>query len=221
MGSVETILKIDTLTKPHELWARPPVRLLGDADADPLFLSIGKALTVWESVEQLFALLFAYFLNTNSRGGAMRAFGSIISAGGRRDALTQAGLVFMSEWVGITDDDRRRFSELMKHFGNAAGRRNDIGHGIVTELPKGFQKNAPGYFLVPPDYATNKNKRITESDINNVIETQDLMPLLTHVYRYTKDDVMLLTERFALLHEATEEYAIDLGKRIGHGFPPP
>lgn len=193
-------MKIDDLPNPNLYWARPEPRTVGDADPDSIYLAVGKCLSTWESLEQLFAHLYGLFIGTESTA-AMRAFGCIVSAGGRRDAIREAGQVFFFERA-VSSELVSRLPKLLDHFGNAAGKRNDIGHGLVNTLPKRF--NADGYFLMPPEYVSNRNKFIVRMPAEDLIH---IVPeLLHHVYRYVSTDIYEFESKVKILHEATLDY---------------
>jgi len=61
------------------------------------------------------------------------------------------------------EDDRTRQADalvahkLLENYDKAAERRNDIAHGIVTEITAG-RLGRFGHFLVPPDYNERRTK---------------------------------------------------------------
>ena len=130
------------LPAPGTLWARPKPADKGSASADEIYLAVGKTLSVWESVEEAFAQILCAFIHTNPMNAAARVYGSIISPGGRRDALNAAAEPFF-HWHNVKPEHRAEYAALMKHFQPAIGRRNDVAHGVVISVGN------RGHFLLP------------------------------------------------------------------------
>jgi hypothetical protein len=135
-------------------WDAPPWAEYGDPDADTLYKAVGKALTSWELVEEVMARLFALFTSTTHQyphsAPAIRAYGSVISFKGRSDMVKEAGKCFFHGYQNdracpIESD----FQPFLTECNGWAGRRNDVAHGRVGQLPN-------GYFLVPGLYNTKK-----------------------------------------------------------------
>ena len=203
-------MKLDDLPSPNEFWARPNLRMTGDSDADSIYLAVGKSLSTWESLEQLFAHLYGIFIGTES-AAALRAFGCITSAGGRRDAIRESGAVFFFE-KAISKDISGKLQKLLDHFGNAAGKRNDIGHGIVGRLPQ--QYKADGFFLMPPEYVSNRNKFLVTVQADELINIRP--ELLHHVYRYISADIYEFERKVKILYEVTLDYGNAVAHEIRH-----
>src|SRR5258708_29312166 len=125
MGNDSTVRD---LPKPGELWKRPDTRKHGDATAEPIFTAVGQALTQWEAAESAYAFIFSQFMFGGQMHSAERVYGSIISAGGRRDALTTVAEVFF-HWHKVSDADRSDFKALISHHKKATVLRHDISHG--------------------------------------------------------------------------------------------
>lgn len=195
-------MKLDDLPLPATYWSRPEKEMRGDADPNDLYKAVGVSLSAWEALEDCFALMFDMFMGAGSSSpAALRVYGSIISAGGRRDALNEAANIFFPMWLLVKDkeSDYEKYKKLVNHFGNASGRRNDIGHGIVINV-RVVGKEQVGYFLIPPKYNSNRNKG-TYGD-----EDTDKWAYFTGDYRYTAANIADFTMKFSILEACVNEY---------------
>lgn len=192
-------MKVDELPPHNPFWERPAAKSQGDEFSDAIFLAIGISLTKWEIIETFFALIFKHLVESQSNA-ALRAYGSIASARGRRDALEAAAETFF-RIHDIPNDQIVRFDKLIKHFGCASTRRNEIAHGTLCSV------TGHGCFLMPPDYNTNKTdlpKARTGDDINEVLDSLGMH------YRYTSEDISHFKDRFTVLGNAVIEYRGEL-----------
>jgi hypothetical protein len=156
-------------------WKRPPTAAFGDPTPEPLFESVGVALTAWENLEFAFAALFATFMHAD-RVAAGRVYGGIFSAGGRRDALKAAAEVeFLRR--DVAEADVKAFESLVSHWEDAGSRRGDIAHGCVSRWSRNTKDR--GYFLSPPFYSSGK------VDLGGEV-----------AYQYTSADVRHFATRF-------------------------
>src|SRR4051812_41171572 len=87
-------------------WQRPALSAQGDATEDEIYLSVGRALSRWELVDNFMARLFATLVNSPSQASA-RAFGTVVSPQGRRDMLEKAGEVYFD------NQDRRKHDAII------------------------------------------------------------------------------------------------------------
>lgn len=189
-------MRVDNLGNAKEYWADPAEKTAGDEDPDSLYILVGRCLSQWESIENIFSTAFQCFLHSDT-SAAKRAYGSIVSAGGRRDALRAAAEVFFTEWVLIPELEKKRFLSLLNHFGTASGRRNNIAHGIVK---RPTWDNSIGWFLFPAEYNSGKNDAFLQFDEAN------LWSLISAQYRYTAADLAHFYDRFGQLALAAEEF---------------
>ena len=194
------IIPVGTLPQPHEYWEKPPIRERGDYDTVGLFHGVGVALSTWENVELVFANMFSVFVESSSLA-ASRAYGAIASHSGRREALDNAAEIFFVSKLA-KESVRADFRTLMKHFKDAATRRNEIAHGIVTALIVDDREH--GIFLMPPDY----NSRKTSPEMRG-IGLGEVSPLfhLEADYRYVADDLKRFIERFDVLRVAATAFS--------------
>jgi len=139
-------------------WDRPPLREVGEPNADPIYLAVAKALSQWERAEEGFATLFQILIETRSEAAA-RAYRSITNSTGRRQALRSAAEVTFTE-KSIIEADREEFKDLITHFERASSRRDDIAHGIVmyesVSAEDGKLIQPSGWFLLVPYYNTSR-----------------------------------------------------------------
>lgn len=139
-------------------WNIPPIPPTGDSTTDPLYRTIGMALTSWEYLEHELATIFAVFVGAPSVGQdmldpAVRAYGSVVSFNGRAEMLDAAAKAYFH--LNSQPDLEAEFCELLKACRGYAGRRNDIAHGVVAH---GFGTNpTQGFYLRPSAYTSRKN----------------------------------------------------------------
>lgn len=150
------------------------VREFEEAEKDPntIYLSVGKALSAWERVEQQLSYLFAYFCVGTGSGEesfpAKRAFGSVVTFRGRTDMLHAAAEAYFIPFPN--HEMNRRFFDLLNLARKFSPRRNEIAHGYVTSVYLQMDESqnirkmnladslrAMRWLLCPPEYATNKN----------------------------------------------------------------
>jgi hypothetical protein len=183
------------LPKSHQTyWERPPFKDQGNEKPEPIWQAIGSSLTTWEMVENTFAHIFRYFVDSNSEA-ASRAYGAIQSHRGRSDALMEAAEVyFAAHALHVSEERWDEFKLLMAHFGKAAGRRNEIAHGVTLWHPEA------GNFLVPPAYNSRKTQAFP------VGSWLDKFTALRVDYRFTAEDISLITSKFHHLHSAAIQF---------------
>ena len=138
----------------HPFGVRPAPLPLGDKRAVRTHLAVSKALTQWEHTEDGFARLFGVLVNPPRPSGASsRAYGSIETSRGRRGMIEAAAQVFFAAFP--CDDLNTMLSQLMNHYTKAAGRRNDLAHGIVFENPHPLK----GWYLTANMYTSKRSLR--------------------------------------------------------------
>jgi hypothetical protein len=121
----------------------------GEISTDRIYLAVGRAMSRWEHAESALIKLFQLLCESESLA-VCRAYGSIVSAAGRSEALLAASLEFYARRELLPPIE---LTSLIKAFGVAGGFRNKIAHGIVTgcDAPDGEHL---GYYLMPPSYTT-------------------------------------------------------------------
>jgi hypothetical protein len=196
-------------------WDRPPLREIGEPNADPIYLAVGKALSHWERAEQGFAAVFQILIETRS-GAAARAYGSITNSAGRRQALRSAAEVTYAE-KNIDGAERSEFRELMTHFEKASSRRDDIAHGIVMlETVSGADGELiqpARWLLLVPDYNTSRTLAFPQ-DKSDVFWDRGK-------YRYNSADIVAFEEKFTALTEWVFDYATRISSAIADAVSRP
>lgn len=126
-------------------WDRPPNSRIpnrpGDRLSEPLFLSLGKAVSAWEGVQaatsSLYFAMSAPELDEVEKDPGFQAFGGLNKVHERRKELMKRGEEFVSRGLGKHQDQasnfKRRLKSVMHSYVGWAARRNDIAHGYVTE----------------------------------------------------------------------------------------
>ena len=202
---------------PVGFWERPVPQKQGDANAELLFSAVGRALTSWETVEKALALICLTFSETSddkSANAVRQIFGSIESSAGRRSALYKLFEVYFSKYQ---DDPpiKTPFNQLMDAVSSASKLRDDIAHGIVTNLcdvDESGQAVDIGCFLVPSSYNTGRNRPwIVTKDRESLVFNL----YLRGKYRYTASNVLDITTNFNILRDRAAEYAFALKKVDG------
>ena len=142
---------------PNCIWDVPPIPEAGEDDPVILFQAVGAALTSWEYLESVLALLFGTMLGLETVSlSAQRAYGSIAAFTGRLDLLKGAASGYFEQHPDAKHE--ATFDALGKTLRKAAGRRNDIAHGTVTLYPRHAPaRECVGYLLIPSSYSVIKN----------------------------------------------------------------
>ena len=128
-------------TEPSQKWR-------GETSTEVIYLAAGRATSLWEHAESALIKLFQLFCESRSLA-VCRAYGSIVSASGRAEALNSAAAEFF---------ERRRLpvpdsvKVLIREFGKAGGFRNKIAHGMAAGCHAETGEHL-GYYLMPPSYA--------------------------------------------------------------------
>jgi hypothetical protein len=130
----------------------------GDATADPVFASVGRALTEWERMETGWALIFAALIGApkgeERRAPAIRAYGSVPSFTGRSEMLRRAGEGYFHLNPEMATKVADRFKEALSLTGKFSARRNEIAHGQVHQFfvytdEARQASRAAGFYLLP------------------------------------------------------------------------
>jgi hypothetical protein len=136
-------------------WDVLPREKVGDSDSEPLFSSVGKALTAWEMLDNFQGFLFGSIV-ASRRGAAEVAYGSVASGPGRGGmVIAAADRLFAPQAPELVEE----ITDLVNDVGRMLGRRNDIAHGVVTEYRQNGEKQ--GIWLVPPNY--NSRRHLNET----------------------------------------------------------
>jgi hypothetical protein len=141
-------------------WDIPAIPDQGDATAESIFLTVGRAMTKWEHLESALGQLFAFLVGAQvsypNNEPAMRAYGSVVSFQGRASMLEEAAAGYFHSCPNTQFEEsfRRIVIVECKHF---SARRNDIAHGRCQQA---WQKDSSlGHFLMP-GYHSSKGWRV-------------------------------------------------------------
>ena len=126
----------------------------GELTKEPLHAAVGSALDSWEKLEIFLAHLFDTLVEAKT-AAAMRAYGTIQGAEGRRQAIEAAASSFFRFRPDPLIAD---VFTLTKAYRSAATYRNNIAHGITismtSEVSISNRANAiplgERYYLAPP-----------------------------------------------------------------------
>ena len=176
----------------------------GDANQMETLAAVGRALTVWEAMEDNLATMCVIFsgLSEDAKGNYAfrRLFGSIDLSGVRRNALNNMAEIYF----GQSEDGKamtRRLNALMNAISNASRRRDDIAHGTVVA----FAGNRPvGSFLLPAGYNSERNKAFLDRPVE--IDPDFPFHTLTAEYRYTSKDIANIIAKFYTLLQSVMTY---------------
>jgi len=202
-------MKLSDLPQHGEFWKALPPRDQGDENPDAVYLEVGKALTTWEGVEMLFAMLFGIFVEATNPA-AQRAYGLIVANAVRRQIISEtAGVFFTIHKVAKSFIDE--LDILMNHYSLASNRRSEIAHGTVMTFSFADARNA-GSFLIPPLYNAKKTTAFWTKT-----REEDKYFMMRSKYRYTSEDLRIFIVKFGALQQCIMDYT----NRLSSAHPQP
>lgn len=180
-------------------WEDLPPKDKGETHADTVFVEVGRALSTWESLESVFAMVFAQ-LSEGSRGDGLptaagRVYGFVTAGQMRMHMLLEVAEIY-SVYLN-RDFDLKHLQRITKHYTNAARSRNNIAHGLVTNWTSSEGADL-GYFLGPALYLTKGNIRVDKWSSSEQGESRPVSPAWK--YCYTSADIA----HFRLQYEALQ-----------------
>ena len=202
-----------SLPKSTEYWKPPGRATRGEANVEHIFVEVGRALSTWETTELVYSHLFSVFVGGmhGPNRAAQAAYGSIVSHGGRADALEQASRMFF----GFPPHPKAKefepdWAELLKHFRDAAKVRNYIAHGMIH----GYEVDGvpKGVFLEPPVYNTSKTDWL-KTEMHEGTGTMHWRAK----YRFVSSHIREYQQKFHALKREADRYYLDLMNATG-GF---
>lgn len=188
----------------NRYWERPAEKDMGSNDADVVFISVGKALSEWEKIENTLAVLFG-LLTESKTHAAQRAYGAITGSHVRKQTLINAGEIFADNHKVTFKMDELEL--ICKHYAEGAGKRNEIAHAVVTLIS--VDEKSKGYFLTPPSYLSKKNKAKTLPFWDKARTNEDPFFVFGFDYRYTHEDVDHFRMLFQKLGEHTNQFLME------------
>lgn len=138
-------------------WDTPPPPERGDQSDSVLFEAVGRALTMWEALEECWAGVFACFTGHGEfyfLSPAVRAYGAATGFTVRQGMLEAAAVAHFHSFPD--QDADQEFRRLVRLTVNFSARRNEIAHGRVKYLNAGAFARGAGFHLVPAGYNTKK-----------------------------------------------------------------
>jgi hypothetical protein len=162
-------------------WSVRPRAKRGDDTPDAIFVQVGRALTLWETLESRMAELFDALVSVPpSNRAAFSAFISVKSSSARTELIQAA-------FNRAMQDDDPAHSEVayaIEAFRNFGARRNEIAHGRVYNLAE------HGHMLGPNNVMSHKWTTKGEAK-----------------YQYTAKDIDFYASCFNELAESCESLA--------------
>jgi hypothetical protein len=143
--------KTDPALFTEAFWKRPQTSPKGNPNADGICQAVGRALSEWEHAEGALADLFCVVTRVTdavSYRAVYRAYGTIDTSAGRREAITAAAEIHFSPYW---DKARKSLDQLLEAVARASRRRDDIAHGIVASFTShiGMHVRISGLFSYP------------------------------------------------------------------------
>ena len=144
-------------------FAKPILAKNGDPTAREIYTAVGLSLDRWEHCETSFGVLYSSLIET--KGGnhiLMRSFGVITASNTRREMIWHANDAYFA--THENDDLKSQVRHLLNLYQDAAARRNEIAHAMVTgdanfKIVDNHAVPLPTiWFLVPPLFATRKTE---------------------------------------------------------------
>lgn len=136
------------ITKPVILPKEPK----GETSSEPIWTSVGWALSRWEDLQS--RLMFLFMQTAQQSGGnyaLFRAFGYNMVVSTKLDMIEHAAAVTLEENRDLLEKTRSLLN-LIRGFNE---RRNDIAHGITRAIDP---YTSHGVYLVPTHTTTKKMK---------------------------------------------------------------
>lgn len=182
---------------------------MGSESDELIYLSVGRLLSKWETVETVMAHFFGLLVESDSQA-AIRAYGLITSVAQRCNLLKEAASIFSDRHKDIFSLEE--FKTLSKNYVNCSVRRNAVAHGLVSSFNFNDGKDDRGYFLAPPYYNTKQNEAKTLSFWQSLQGNENLNPfdIFGQKYRYTHDDINYFRSNFELLSKQLNGYYMHL-----------
>lgn len=179
-------------------WEDLPPKDRGESHADAVFVEVGRALSTWEILESVFAMVFSQ-LSEGSRGDGLphaagRVYGFVTAGQMRMQMLLEVAEIY-TVYVN-RDFDLKHLQKVMKHYTSAARSRNNIAHGLVTNWTSSDGAGL-GYFLGPSLYLTKGNIRVDKWSSSGKGESRPVSPAWK--YCYTGADIAHFRGQYEVL----------------------
>lgn len=155
----------------------------GDESPAEIYVEVGRALTVWENLEETLGKIFSLLMGPESFEMARRAYGRVTAFNTRKAMLVEA----FGSYRHRNDPAIGNWSKLFKNAAELAVRRNEIAHGVVNR----WEQNGRlfGYYLLPNSFNSLKNR--SEASLRDEQE----MFVLPQNFRYVANDIRSFVEQ--------------------------
>lgn len=134
------------------IWDVPPIPRSGDDNREVVYEAVGRALSHWERFELELACLYAALIGLRPHEATRHpdyARARVFSE--RATVVDRAGEQFFIK--RSNQEIENKFDNLICESRLAAGRRNDIAHGVVNPIwSSGFAGSSETFMLVPSSY---------------------------------------------------------------------
>ena len=207
---------------PREPFAVLPVAPKGDQDLNSIYTQVGRALSMWEGVEENLARLFALVLGVDAYdqpSPAAKAYGAILTASGRIEMLKAASETYFWE----DKKTRQEVSDLLNKCIKCAARRNEIAHGVCYSMKFTFLEEEygdEGFYLVPPFYNTEKMHKWRNTSLEIPTDAKSQKAALNRIkndikdgfgkYKYNSEQIGMYADHFAALEKEVRDLVIRL-----------
>lgn len=179
-------------------WEDLPSESRGESGADAIYVEVGRALSTWEQLESVLAIVFSKLCD-GRRGESLplaagRVYGYVTAGQMRMQMLLEVAEIY-SVFVN-RDFDLKGLLKLSKHYSKAARSRNNIAHGLVTQWTSADGGNL-GFFLGPSMYLSKGNIRVDKWRSSEQAESRPVSPAWK--YCYTAKDITHFRVRYEAL----------------------
>lgn len=174
--------------KTSEPWDRVrPYSKKVDERPEGIYEAVGRALSAWEGMEGMLSILFAFIVSGDTDAfAARRAYNAVRTFEGRLGMLRAAFSAYCHDYPQNKELNKLRssFNNTIRLATGFSGRRNEIAHGVVSQMMKGqiigeVEIENDGYALLP-SYANTGHRNLDE----------------TPEYYFTSDNINIYSEMF-------------------------
>jgi hypothetical protein len=184
-------------------WDRPELVREGDADPNHTYMSVGRVLSQWESVEIQLGYIYAAAVEQHGDWYALLDYGKGTTTAHRLNLLHSAVNTFFVKHPDQAAEGRA--SSVVNLAENFAARRHDVAHGIVRDktwarwrIPPD-PRDATGFFLLPSHYR------------GKAYDNDTAFP----IYAYTSPSLEKLRHQLILLETEASGVAAHLNRHAG------
>jgi hypothetical protein len=182
-----------TILSPSEI---PPMPPQGDPSPWETYKMVGRSLTEWEQIEYTLSRIYSILVEKPDDMSAIREYGTLSIFRDRSCQLeSKANTFFISRQ---NQELEARLQYLLKRIRGYADRRNEVAHGVVSEIL--YSDNSLpsyGYALIPAPY---QNKRLDNTHLPT--------------YGYTSKELQRFTDAFMAVGLEAVGLKLDVEKML-------